>query len=79
MTVTTGLNAAETGWSARIRATSAAPVIRLFTSSWRPTSSGESRCAAMPEPTTAMTRNAVPTASAASRGPSAGLLSSVTP
>ena len=38
--VTTGLNAAETGCSARISATRAAPVTRLFSSSCRPTSSG---------------------------------------
>ena len=56
--VTTGLNAAETGCSARISATSTAPVARLFSSSCRPTSSGDSRLAAMPEPTTAATRNA---------------------
>ena len=66
-TVTTGLNDADTGWRARISATSTAPVARLFSSSWSPTSSGDSRCAAMPEPTTAQSpgtpcRRARPTA-----------------
>ena len=51
--VTTGLKDADTGCRARISATSAAPVARLFSSSCRPTSSGDSRWAAMPEPTTA--------------------------
>ena len=63
--VTMGLNAADTGCSAMIRATSTAPVTTLFSSSCSPTSFGESRTAAMPEPMTAATRNAVPMASAA--------------
>ena len=70
--VTTGLKwAPETGPKARISATSPAPVAIEFSSSCSPTSSGESRCAAMPEPTTIATRNAVPTASAR-RAPARG-------
>ena len=65
--VTTGLKAADTGWRARIRATRAAPVAMLFSSSCSPTSPGDKRLAAMPEPITAMTRNAVPRSSAAAR------------
>ena len=38
--VTTGLNEADTGCSARISATSTAPVARLFSSSWSPVSCG---------------------------------------
>ena len=62
--VTSGLKAAETGCSARISATSAAPVTTLFSSSCSPTLSGERRAAAMPEPTMAVSRNAVPMNSA---------------
>ncbi len=47
--VTTGLKCApDTGPSARISATSPAPVAIEFSSSWSPTSCGESRCAADP-------------------------------
>ena len=63
-TVTTGLNAADTGCRARIKATRAAPVTTLFSNSCRPTSSGDKRWAAIPEPITAATKNAVPTNSA---------------
>ena len=66
--VTTGLKCApETGPNARISATSPAPVAIEFSSSCSPMSSGESRCAAMPEPTTIATSSAVPTASALAR------------
>ncbi len=65
--MTTGLNAADTGCNARISATSAAPVIRLFTSSCSPTLPGDRRTAAMPEPMTAATKKAVPTASPRAR------------
>ena len=66
--MTTGLKCApDTGPNARISATSPAPVAVEFSSSCRPMSLGESRCAAMPEPTTTATRNAVPTASALAR------------
>ena len=43
---------------------SPAPVAVEFSSSCKPVLPGESRCAAIPEPTTIATRNAVPTASA---------------
>src|SRR4051794_23869460 len=46
---------------------SPAPVAIEFSSSCNPTSPGESLCAAMPEPTTIATSNAVPTASALAR------------
>ena len=63
--VTTGLKwAPDTGPKARISATSPAPVAVEFSSSCRPTSSGDRRWAEMPEPTTMATRNAVPTSSA---------------
>src|SRR5215471_1989702 len=63
--VTTGLKCApETGPSARISATSPAPVAVEFSSSCKPVLPGDSRCAAIPEPTTIETRSAVPTASA---------------
>ena len=65
--VTTGLNAADTGCRAMISAASAAPVANAFSSSCSPTSLGDSRCAAIPEPTTAATRKAVPTSSATAR------------
>jgi hypothetical protein len=41
--VTTGLKAAETGCNAKISATNAAPVTRLFSSSCSPTSAGDNR------------------------------------
>ena len=66
-TVTTGLNAADTGCRAKINATRTVPVAIEFASSCNPTSPGESRCAAIPDPTTAATRNPVPTVSAATR------------
>ena len=54
--VTTGLKCPpDTGPKARISATRPAPVASAFSSSWRPTSSGDSRCAAMPEPMTTVT------------------------
>ena len=63
--VTTGLKCApDTGPNARMSATRPAPVAIEFSSSCRPTSFGDIRCAAMPEPTTIATRNAVPSASA---------------
>ena len=66
--VTTGLKCApDTDPNARINATSPAPVAIEFSSSCSPTSSGDRRCAAIPEPTTIATRNAVPTASAVAR------------
>ena len=66
--VTTGLKCApEIGPSARISATSPAPVAVEFWSSCSPTLFGERRCAAMPEPTTIATSSAVPTASALER------------
>ena len=45
-------------------ATRAAPVATAFSNSWSPASPGLSREAAIPEPITAATRNAVPTNSA---------------
>ena len=45
----------------------AAPVANAFSSSCNPTSLGDSRSAAIPEPTTAATRNPVPTSSATTR------------
>src|SRR5689334_15677892 len=66
--VTTGLKCApDTAPNARMSATSAAPVAIEFSSNCNPVSSGDSRCAAMPEPTTAATRSAVPVASAVAR------------
>ena len=55
------------GCKAMISAASAAPVAIAFSSSCSPTSPGDNRCAAIPEPTTAATRNAVPTSSATAR------------
>ena len=58
---TTGLKCApETGPSIRISTVSPSAVARLFSSSCSPTSSGESRCAAIPEPTTTVTSRPVP-------------------
>ena len=55
--VTTGLKCApETRPNARMSATSPAPVATAFSSSWSPTSSGDSRCAAIPEPDDDATR-----------------------
>src|ERR671910_2038887 len=66
--VTTGLKwAPETGPNATIRATRPAPVAAAFSSSWSPPSPGDSRWAAMPDPTTTATSSALPTASAVSR------------
>jgi len=65
--VTTGFRwAPDTGPRARMMATSAPAVATAFSNSCRPTSR-ESVDAAMPDPTTAMTSNAVPTASATAR------------
>jgi hypothetical protein len=60
------VEAADTGCKAKINAVKAAPVATAFSSSWSPTSPGDSRCAAMPEPMTATTRTIVPMASAIS-------------
>jgi hypothetical protein len=66
--VTTGLKwAPETAPNMRMRPTRAPAVAAAFSSSWSPTSPEESREAAIPEPTTAITSSAVPSASAASR------------
>ena len=62
--VTTGLKAALTGPRARMSATSTAPVMTAFSSSCRPMSSGLSRWAAMPDPTTVAASSALPTSSA---------------
>ena len=63
--VTTGLKCApDTGPNARISATSPAPVAIEFSRSCRPTSFGDIRCAAMPDPTTIATRKPEPSASA---------------
>ena len=55
-------------------ATSAAPVATAFSKSSRPTSPGLSFAAAMPEPITAITRNAVPMNSAKARRPIEGVI-----
>src|ERR1700756_3133861 len=55
--------APDCGPKARISATSPPPVAIAFASSARPVVSGKSRCAMMPEPTTAISRNAVATSS----------------
>jgi hypothetical protein len=52
--------APETEPTARMIATNAAPVATAFSSNARPTSFGLNVCAAMPEPTTAMSSNPVP-------------------
>ncbi len=59
--------APDTDPKARISATSAAPVAIEFSSNCRPVSPGDSRCAAIPEPTTTATSSAVPSASAVAR------------
>ena len=68
---TTGLKCApETGPNIKMIANSPAAVAAAFSSSCRPASSGDSRWAAMPEPTTSAARNALPRNSASSRRPS---------
>ena len=75
--VTTGLRwAPDTGPNARMRATSPPAVAAAFSNSWRPVSCGDSRCAAIPEPTTTATRNAVPQNSARARRASGGRINS---
>src|SRR6202163_4605421 len=64
--VTAGLKCApDTGPNVRISATSAPPVASAFASSASPTFPPHKRCAMIPEPTTAASRNAVPVNSAA--------------
>ena len=66
--VTTGLKwAPDTAPSIQIRATRAPAVAAAFSSSCRPTSSGDSRLAMIPDPMTATTSSPVPSASATSR------------
>ena len=66
--VTAGFRCApETGPNARMIATSAPPVAIAFASSAIATSPPASRSAMMPEPTTAASSSAVPTASAVAR------------
>src|SRR5450631_2752960 len=66
--VTTGVKGpTETGPKARINATRPEPVTMAVISSCKPTLPGDSRCAAMPDPTTMATSNAVPRASAVNR------------
>src|SRR5579863_7766395 len=73
--VTAGLKwAPEIGPSARISATRAAPVARELASSARATFPPASRSAMIPDPTTAISRNAVPNASLAARRTTARLL-----
>ena len=57
----------DTGPSARMSTASPSAVAVEFSSSCRPTWPGESRSAAMPEPTTMVTSRAVPTNSASRR------------
>src|SRR5207237_6644909 len=65
---TTGLKCApETASNANIRATRAAPVAMVFASSASAAFPPDSRSAIIPEPTTAATRNPVPTNSATTR------------
>ena len=67
-TLTAGLRwAPETEPTARMIATSAAPVASAFSRSSMPVSCGLRRWAAMPEPTTAISSNAVPMNSAVAR------------
>src|SRR5271166_3320381 len=73
--VTTGLKCApEIGPSARIRATKAAPVAMELARSASATLPPAKRSAMMPEPTMAISRNAVPRASVAARRTTASLL-----
>src|SRR3984957_8379596 len=65
---TTGLKCApDTGPTMRIRAKSPVAVAAAFSSSSRPVLPGESRWAAMPDPTTTAARNAEPMNSAVRR------------
>ena len=59
--------APDTDPTPRMIATKAAPVTTAFSNSSRPTSPGLSREAAIPEPMTAITKNAVPMNSARAR------------
>src|SRR3981081_4340156 len=73
--VTAGLKCApEIGPNARIRATSAVPVATAFASSATATLPPANRSPMMPEPTTAISRKAVPNASVAARRTTASLL-----
>lgn len=66
--VTTGLKCApETGWKISMSTASPSAVALEFSSSCRPTSPGERRWAAMPEPTTTATSSPVPNNSAVAR------------
>ena len=66
--MTTGFRCApDTGASAATRTARPRAVTSEFSSSWRPTSSGDSRWAAMPDPTTTATSRPVPSPSASSR------------
>src|SRR5580692_8957717 len=74
--VTAGLKwAPEIGASARISATKAAPVAMELASKASATFPPASRSAMIPEPTTAISRNAVPRASVTARWTTAGLRS----
>src|ERR1700722_19186831 len=65
---TTGLKCApDTGPTMRIKANSPAPVAAAFSRSSRPVFPGESRWAAIPDPTTTAVRKAEPTNSPARR------------
>src|SRR5258708_5749642 len=73
--VTTGLKCApDTGPKVRISATSAAPVAMAFARSATATLPAASRSPMIPEPTTAISKNAVPRPSVAARRPTARLL-----
>src|SRR3954451_11763510 len=67
------------GPNARIKATSPAAVAAAFSNNCRPTSPGDNVWAAIPEPTTTATRNAVPQNSARARRHSAGRITSTLP
>ena len=65
---TTGLKCPpDTGPNIKMMANSPAAVAAAFSSSSRPVSPGDRRCAAMPEPITMAARNALPSNSASSR------------
>jgi len=65
--VIAGLKSAEMVPKIEMIATRTAAVAAAFWNNWRPVSPGFSRAAMIPEPTTPISRNMVPTASARSR------------
>lgn len=77
---TTGLKwAPDMGPNIRMIANSPAPVAAAFSNSSSPTSPGERRCAAIPEPITTAARNADPCSSASKRRTRARLMTSKCP